>query len=324
MTGHGTAGTGVEREAAEEFASYYGKPIVKPPVWKPELPWYFAAGGMAGASSMLALAADLSGRPELSRTAHRAAAVGAAVSPLLLIADLGVPRRFANMLRVFRPTSPLSLGAWLLMGYVPAAVGSGLLGEIGRLPRLQRTATIAAAAGGPPMITYTAVLISATAIPVWYEARRELPFVFAGTAVATAGGAAMAFTPTEHAGPARRLALSGLVMGQVAQKVMEHRLGVHGRPYRQGRAGGFATAAKLLFGAGGLVGLFGRRRRSAAMASGLMLVAGSVCERWSVFRAGWQSAEDPEFVVRQQRDADWADGFAGDSAGRPAAHRRSR
>jgi hypothetical protein len=300
MTGHRPTSKDAELEAAGGFDSYYGRPIVKPPVWKPELPWYFASGGLAGASSMLALAADLAGRPELSKGARRVAALGAAVSPPLLVADLGVPSRFVNMVRVFRPTSPLSLGAWLLMGYVPAAIGSAVLAEAGRLPRLQRLATVAAAIGGPPMVTYTAVLLSDTAIPVWHEARRELPFVFAGSAVVAAGGAVMAMTPTDHAGPARRLAMSGLVMSGLAEARMERRLGVQGRPYQEGPAGGFARAARLLFGAGGLLGLVAGRSRPTAVASGMLLVAGSVCERWSVFRAGWQSAEDPEFVVRQQ------------------------
>lgn len=285
----------------DQFDSYYGRPILKSPVWKPELPWYFFAGGTAGASSMLALAAEVAGSAELARSARRTAAAGALVSPLLLVADLGVPKRFLNMLRVFRPTSPLNMGAWLLVGYVPAAAGAALLAEVGRFRRLQRTASVVAAVGGMPMITYTAVLVANTAIPVWHEARRELPFLFATSALAGAAGSTLVLTPPPAAGPARRLALLAVAAEQGAEKVMERRLGVQARPYREGGAGRFATAARACSVAGAAVTAIAGRRRAGAVVGGALLTAGGVCQRWAVFRAGWQSAEDPELVVAQQR-----------------------
>ncbi|HVL26811.1 MAG TPA: NrfD/PsrC family molybdoenzyme membrane anchor subunit, partial [Acidimicrobiales bacterium] len=115
-----------------EVRTYYDRPVIKPPVWKPEVPWYFFFGGLAGASSLLAAAAGVRGDAGLARAARRVAGVGAAVSPVLLVADLGVPGRFANMLRVFRPTSPLNMGSWLLTVYVPSALGAAALGELGR------------------------------------------------------------------------------------------------------------------------------------------------------------------------------------------------
>jgi hypothetical protein len=281
---------------------YYGRPILKPPVWKPELPWYFWTGGIAGGSSLLGLAAEAAGNQALARSARRAAAVGAVVSPALLVADLGRPERFLNMLRVFRPTSPLSMGAWLLVGYVPAAAGAALLGELGWLRPVQRTASVAAAVGGLPMITYTAVLISNTAIPVWHEARRELPFVFAGSAAAAAAGAALVLTPVGHAGPARRLGLLGAAMEQAAERAMERRLGPLARPYTEGPAGRYSKAARALTRTGAVVTALAGRRRYGAVAGGALLLAGSLCQRWAVFRAGWQSAEDPQYVVRLQRD----------------------
>ena len=42
---------------------------------------------------------------------------------------------------------------------------------------------------GLPLATYTAALIANTAVPAWHEARRELPFVFAAGAAASAGAA---------------------------------------------------------------------------------------------------------------------------------------
>ncbi|MDQ4006741.1 MAG: polysulfide reductase, partial [Actinomycetota bacterium] len=42
--------------SAEQHRSYYGRPVIKPPVWKqPDVPVYLFLGGLAGASAVLAL-----------------------------------------------------------------------------------------------------------------------------------------------------------------------------------------------------------------------------------------------------------------------------
>src|SRR5919199_1448328 len=108
-------GRGEARMVPEEEArSYYGRPVLKEPVWEWEIPWYFFAGGLAGASSGLSLVARLAGNERLARRALLAALGGATVSPVLLISDLGKPERFYNMLRVVKPTSPMSVGTWVL------------------------------------------------------------------------------------------------------------------------------------------------------------------------------------------------------------------
>src|SRR5207253_1057368 len=101
----------------------------------------------------------------------------------------------------------------------------------------------AAAALGPALSTYTAVLIADTAVPVWHEARGELPFVFAGSAMASAGAAASVLTPVAYAGPARRLTLTGALLETAAAWRMERRLGELAEPYRSGTASGHAHAA---------------------------------------------------------------------------------
>jgi hypothetical protein len=152
------------------------------------------------------------------------------------------------------------------------------------------------------MSTYTAALIANTAVPIWHEARFELPFVFAGSAAASAGAAAAALTPTDSAGPARRLTVAGAALETVAVQVMERRLGDLGEPYRQGESGRYAKVAKLLTAAGAaLVGLAGRKRRGAAIAGGILVLGGSVFERWAVFKAGFRSAGDPRYTVAPQR-----------------------
>ncbi|MEA2390858.1 MAG: hypothetical protein QOK31_967, partial [Solirubrobacteraceae bacterium] len=224
---------------AVEPQDYYGRPILKEPVWKPEIGWYFFAGGLAGASCPLALGAELTGNRRLARRAWCAALAGLAASPPLLIRDLGRPERFLNMLRVFKPTSPMSVGSWILSatgGAVTIAAASSLTG---RAPRAGRGASIAAGlALGPALATYTAVLVADTAIPVWHEARRELPWVFAGSAAASAGAAAAMLTPARDAGPARRLAALGVVVETAAATLMERGLRELAEPYRSGEPRG--------------------------------------------------------------------------------------
>ena len=285
-----------------EFRSYYGRPIIKEPVWTWEVPWYFFAGGLAGASSSLGLGARLSGNDRLARAAFAVAGAGAAAGVPLLVSDLGRPERFLYMLRMFKVTSPLSVGSWILAGMGPAAVGAVASDRLGIFPRLGRVAEVAAGLLGPALATYTGALVADTAVPVWHEAGRELPFVFAGSAAASAGAAALLLTPPEDAGAARRLVAVGAVLELGAAQAMERRLGELGEPYHQGPAGRLARLAKACTAAGaGLVAAGGRRRRGLAAAGAALVLAGSACERWAVYKAGFQSARDPRYIVGPQR-----------------------
>lgn len=283
-----------------EPRSYYDQPVIKPPVWTWEIPWYLFAGGMAGASSVVAVAADAIGDRGLARAARRIAGAGAVVSPVLLISDLGRPSRFHHMLRVLKPTSPMSVGSWILAGYGPAAVGSALLGELGWFPRLRRVADAVAALLGPPLATYTGALLANTAVPVWHAARHELPAVFAAGSVASAGAAVAVLRPNDPV--AHRLALIGGVAEIAAARTMEQRLGEIGAPYHEGRSGRLTTAAKGLTAAGtALLALGGRRRKAASVAGAGLVLAGMASERWAVFTAGFASARDPKATVGPQR-----------------------
>jgi hypothetical protein len=285
-----------------EFRSYYGRPILKEPVWTWEVPWYFFAGGLAGASASLGLGARLSGNDRLARAAFTVAGAGGAAGVPLLASDLGRPERFLYMLRMFKVTSPLSVGSWILAAIAPAAVGAVVSDRLGIFPRLGRVAEVAAGLLGPALATYTGTLVADTAVPVWHEAGRELPFLFAGSAAASAGAAAVLLTPPEDAGPARRLVLSGALLELGAAQAMEHRLGELGEPYHQGPAGRLARLAKACTATGaGLVAAGGRRRRGLAAAGAALVLAGSACERWAVYKAGFQSARDPKYVVGPQR-----------------------
>jgi hypothetical protein len=290
-------------DSEAEVRTYYGTPVLKEPEWTWEVPWYLFAGGMAGVSSALASTAALRGNDELARSARFVAAAGTVVSPPLLIADLGRPARFLNMLRVFKPTSAMSVGSWILASYSPAALGAAAAEATGWFPRLKRAADVGAALLGPAMAVYTAVLVADSSIPVWHEARTELPILFAGSGAAAAGAAAVLLTPGASAGPARRLAIGGAVVELVTEKVMEERLGELAEVYDVEEAGAFSNAARVCTSVGAaLLALGGRRRPLLARLGALGLLAGSICQRWAVYKAGFQSARDPKYVVKPQRE----------------------
>jgi hypothetical protein len=284
-----------------EPRSYHGRPVIKPPVWKPQVPWYFFTGGLTGAASTFALLAEIGGRERLARRASAVAMVAGTASPALLITDLGRPARFLNMLRVLKVTSPMSVGSWVvaLSGATNgAATASRVLGV---MPRAGAAARVGAGLSGLPMATYTAVLIANTAVPVWREARRELPFLFAASAGASAGAAVAIAAPAGEAGPARRLAVMGALASQLASARMERRLGPLAAPYRRGAAGRYARLARVSMAAGAGLIAGARGSRAAVVAGGLAVLAGSAAERWSVFKAGVDSARDPAFTVGPQR-----------------------
>lgn len=283
--------------------SYYGRPILKQPTWKqPDVPLYLFLGGLAGASSVLAEGAALTGRPDLQRVARIAAAGGSALGSVALIHDLGRPERFLNMLRVFKPTSPLSVGSWILApfaGLATLALASDLTGVA---PRIGRAAGIGAAALGPPLATYTAALICNTAVPAWHEGFREMPFLFAGSGSAAAGGIAMLATPVEQAGPARRFAVAGAAIELAASESIQRRLGMLAEPYQQNRPGRFMRTARALTICGVAGSVLGGRSRAVSAAAGCAYTAGSVLTRFGVFQAGLASAKDPKYVVVPQRE----------------------
>jgi hypothetical protein len=207
-----------ERQVPEaEFRSYYGRPILKVTRWKePHLPAYLFLGELSGAAAVLAAAAAATRRPALARSGRLIAAAAAYGGAGFLTAELGRPERFVNMLRVAKPTSPMSMGSWILAahsGLVSAAAASEVTGQ---LPVLGAAAGLAASVTGPLLATYPGVLLANTAVPAWHTAYRELPLLFAGGAMTAAGAGGLAVSACRadrtDFDAARRLALAGAVM----------------------------------------------------------------------------------------------------------------
>jgi Polysulphide reductase, NrfD len=282
--------------------SYYGEPIINEPTWEWQVPWYLYAGGIAGASAPLAVAAELAGDEVLARRAWIVATAAASASPVLLVVDLGRPARFLNMLRVFKPTSPMSMGTWILSTCAPAIVVSTARSAFGWFPRIGRATGAVSAVLGPALATYTAVLLADTAVPIWHEAGRDLPWVFGASAAMSAGASVALVTPASHAAPARRLALGGAVAGLAASQRMERRLGELAEPYEQGTPARLMKGAKGLMAAGAAaVAAGGARWPGVTRAGAAALAVAAALERWGVFKAGFVSARDPKYTVGPQR-----------------------
>ncbi len=312
-------GHGQRRRGGEELMvprarpdSYYGKPIIKEPPWTaPDVASYLFFGGLAGASSVLAGFAHAVGHQELARASKVGAAGAIALSGAALVHDLGRPERFLNMLRVAKPTSPMSVGSWLLSGFGGASTVAAACAVTGRLPRTGAAATAAATALGPAICTYTAALICDTAVPAWHEAHREMPYLFAGSAASAAGGLAMLAVPAGQAGQAgqaTRFAVLGAATELTAKSMLLRRLGETAEPYQTGRPGKLMEVAEVLTAAG-LAGAVlsgemrpGRAQRLATAVSGAALVASSALTRFGIFEAGRASARDPKYTVRPQRE----------------------
>jgi formate-dependent nitrite reductase membrane component NrfD len=225
---------------------------------------YLFLGGLAGASSALAAAAHRTGYDDLAKVARITAGGAISGSAAALVHDLGRPARFLNMLRVFKVTSPMSMGSWLLAAYGPVAGVSAASAVTGKLPRAGRAAAAIAGAMGPAVATYTAALICNTAVPAWHDAHREMPYLFAGSAAAAAGGIGLLTLKPDRAVPAARLAVAGALTELAAGYLMERRLGPVAEPYRTGEPGELMLAARVLTATGAAAALAARGRKPPA------------------------------------------------------------
>lgn len=287
-----------------EDPGYYGHPIVKAPVWTWEIPLYFFLGGISAGLSILAFAGMLTGssRPFLL-TAMWISSACAAVAPALLIADLKRPKRFLNMLRVFKWRSPMSVGAWILSGYAPAIVtatlvyafGPMLIDDAGWPATLVRVllwvSLVPAALLGSLLATYTAVLFGATAVPAWAARRRVLSLHFATASLGSAAAVLELFfrVPSLWA----LGALAALIETGVAIWLESKRMGRRDAAVREGRSGRMLRVSGLLAGPAALafrlVGLI-------AVAD-IAFVIGALVSRYAWLEVGRASAKDPSAAL---------------------------
>jgi formate-dependent nitrite reductase membrane component NrfD len=310
-------------------ATYYGRPAVKPSHYRYLIVTYLFTGGIAGAAQIVAAVADLRGRRAdrpLVRSARYLALAGALLSPALLIKDLGTSSRWYNMLRIFRPTSPMSIGSWTLAGF-GALSGLAALGQVlddalgsARGARLARLAGVPAAGLGALLATYTGTLIAATSTPLWAAAPRHLPALFGTSGMATATAALSLILEATGAPKASRQRLERLsvLVGAVDLALT---LGLDRRWRAQGVAGVLDEPRYAAAYRGGMLGLGilvplglhtwhlirGERAAWAATLASIAALAGGYVQRALVLLAGNESARRPQDYFRFTQPAPMSD-----------------
>jgi formate-dependent nitrite reductase membrane component NrfD len=296
--------------------TYYDEAVLNPSHYGELVAVYLFIGGVAGASEVIATIADLCGHEQsksIVRSGRYLALGGAIAGPVFLIADLETPERWYNMLRIFRRTSPMSIGSWTLASFgVTSAVAAAAEFAAAHLghPRLRRIARLAgfpAAAAGALVATYTGTLLGATSTPLWAAVGRRLPVVFGISAAVTASSALLLIGHMNSAAeqatrPLERLARIMSRAELLASRWMESewdRRGVAGplkeepmaAAYRLGYKG-LGIAAPLILHA--VSQITGRRGRRWSVAAALATLAGGFIFRSIMIQAGKQSARRPQ------------------------------
>src|SRR5947207_12851896 len=288
-------------------AGYYGEPVVRPPVWTWEIPVYFFVGGLAGMAAVIALIGLIFHQGDLTHTAMWIAAIGAILSPILLIMDLGRPRLFLNMLRVFKHQSPMSVGAWILFVFggcaVPALIALELhvhqifTGGFDQFLQIAASLLILGSAfWGMFVATYTGVLLGATAIPAWFLHRTLLPIHFG---VAGLGSAAALLELLGHR-IAPLGALGFLAAGTETALWIWLEIDKHGkadRALRESGSGLQIRCGEILSGPLALI----LRVANLVPLAGISFLLGALVSRFAWIAAGKVSARDPEAVFASQR-----------------------
>ena len=250
---------------------YYDQPMLKRPVWSADIPLYYFVGGAAGAALTLGAACQLLCDKEfrqLSTRCHWIGIAGCTIGAALLIHDLGRPERFAFMLRVFRPTSPMNIGAWILAGAAPTAFASRLPGRIGEISGYASGIFGAALAG------YTGVLVANTVQPAWRDSGRWMPPLFIASGAAAAASILEILYP--HGAAARVTRIFGTA-GRAAELLAAQKVSKTSFLWK---AAGALTAASLV------ISLLPGKSKSRKRIAGVLGAAGSLCLRFAVHREG--------------------------------------
>ena len=300
VEGAGVRPPGAPFPKASPESGYYGIPLLKEPQWRWEVPLYFFVGGAAGSAAVIGAMANWVGRdPELRRNARLVAAAGGMISTGLLVADLGRPARFLNMLRVFKKQSAMSVGAWTLAAFSSFS-GATAFAELVQerfdfapVRVLGHISEAFSAALGLPFHNYTGVLIGATAIPVWNRNITTLPIHFGMSGLNSAVAILELLGHNNTAlnllgiGASAFEAYEGLHLEQRPEAALE--------PLKHGLSGWITRLGGVLSGPAPLslrlaAQISGSRkmRRAACWAA----IAGSLLTRYGWMQAGKASARD--------------------------------
>ena len=322
--------------------SYYDQPPLKPAHWDWTVSTYIYLAGLGGAAQSLAAIAGIKDRRRFAgviRNARYLGTVASAIGSALLIKDLKTPRRWYNMLRVLRTTSPMSFGTYILgvfgglSAFATLSERVGRRGLLGRaLARLADVAQLGAGITGAGASTYTGALLSSTSTPFWSATPRHLGVLFGTSAMACAAAAlSLGERFAGRAGNARRLdeiALLATVAHLLTSLHWPRRRAKRGIPdgvtrSRQGsvlESGDLLLAGAVPLAAYGLNRLLtgGRGMPLSVLGSAAVLVGGFML-RHGALSVGLESTRQPATYFRHAQP----DQLQARHGGRPAAGERS-
>jgi len=310
-----------DEEWVGEVGKYYNVPLIKKATWSWEIMLYFFLGGLAGGSFLVSTLADLLGSVQdatLIRAGRFIALICMIISPILLIKDLGRPARFHHMLRILKLRSAMSLGTWAITvfgiccGITTAhqLAKDGLLNWFPALARLMKALPVKVievigSVFGLFVASYTGVLLSSTAVPVWARARHILGPLFLSSGLST-GLASLSLLLS--LGRSKQDTLKRLESAEMISMATElglistlpRVLGPLARPLFKGRVGVLFVAGTI--GGGLLIPLFTRlgwklyrkpMPRPLNIVTSLMVLGGGMILRVAWIIAGRGSADDP-------------------------------
>jgi uncharacterized protein (TIGR03382 family) len=289
--------------------TYYGRPQLKPAPFNNALVGsYVFLAGLSGAAQLLAALLDLTRGPMAASAVRRgrylsllAPTIGAAC----LIADLHTPKRFYNMLRLFKSTSPMSIGSWLLVAFAVTATPTGIvqflsdrLRMLRPLRGIARVMQLPASLFGAGLSTYTASLFSATSAPAWAAVPKSLAVRFGAASVASAAAAMSLGEGHRRSGrDLDSIALTALAVELAATLASEDSQRRAGISTASSSAESVPVAVPLgLF----LVSLLWPRRRSLALSTmaSLATLGASLAMRIGVMKQGDETARQPQISMR--------------------------
>ncbi len=289
--------------------TYYNLPLLKEPVWIWAIPTYFYVGGAAGASAILGAVTQIFAHKTHKKLIARCrwvAASGTAAGVGLLIYDLGRKDRFLNMLRVFRPTSPMSMGAWILAVTGTLSSASLLYNSRNKFLRfISNAAGIKAGLMGITLAGYTGVLLNNTAVPVWQETRKTLPVLFLFSGVAGASALLQLLSIEEHEDSVvHKFSVAGGAAELLTSVLVERELEPHPhirKTLHEGTPGLLWKMGNILSAAGLILALIPGRSKPKKAAAALLEASGALSMRFAIYKAGQASARHPESITELQR-----------------------
>ncbi len=309
-----------------QASNYYHIPLIKKAHWSWEIMLYFFLGGLAGGSYLASTLAHLFGSKEdagLIRAGRYVSLVGIVISPILLIKDLGRPERFHHMLRVLKLRSAMSLGTWglttfgllcgLTAGYQMAM--DGLFDWFPGLSKMMKALPVkliesVGSVFGLFVASYTGVLLSSTAVPIWARARHILGPLFLTSGLSTA---LASLSLILSLGRRNRQTLEKVERAELAVMTTELGLicalpvvlGSLAKPLLQGKTAVFFGAGTI--GGGLLLPLLARlgwkltkkpTPRGLNIGASLLVLAGGLILRYVWVVVGRASADDPQATHR--------------------------